>query len=72
MDAPYYIDPFQHRKYSPLMASGIVGAFPQGAQLKPETQWGGWAKFPAPPTTTKKITIYLPGVIPAEDVPVSE
>jgi hypothetical protein len=69
---PYYIDPVQHRKYSPLMAPTVVGAFPFADRILPERQWGGWAKFPAPPTTTKKITIYLPGVIPAEDVPVSE
>ncbi len=69
---PYYIDPIQHRKYSPLMAPTVVGAFPFADRILPERQRGGWAKFPAPPTTTKKITIYLPGVIPAEDVPVSE
>jgi hypothetical protein len=69
---PYYIDPVQHRKYSPLTAPMVVGAFPFADRIMPERQWGGWAKFPAPPTTTKRITIYLPGVIPAEDVPVSE
>ena len=69
---PYYIDPVQHRKYSPLMTPTVVGAFPFADRILPERQRGGWAKFPAPPTTTKKITIYLPGVIPAEDVPVSE
>jgi hypothetical protein len=55
------------------MAPSLVGdAFPLGNVIDPESRWGGWAKFPAPPTTTKQITIYLPGVIPAEDVPVSE
>jgi hypothetical protein len=31
-----------------------------------------WAKFPAPPAATEKVTLYLEGVPPLEDVPLAK
>jgi hypothetical protein len=31
-----------------------------------------WAKFPAPPPTSNKITVFIPKFMPFEDVPVSQ
>ncbi len=30
-----------------------------------------WAKFPAPPQGVQRVTVYLPGVAPFEDVPIT-
>lgn len=31
-----------------------------------------WAKFPAPPTDVKKVDVIIPGVLPFENVPISD
>ena len=31
-----------------------------------------WAKFPAPPEATEKVTVYIMGVPPFEDVPIAK
>jgi hypothetical protein len=69
----YYIDTVGNRKYSPLMAGGYaIGALLKTQTIEPDQQRIAWAKFPAPPAATKKISIYLFGFIPFEDVPVSQ
>ncbi len=40
--------------------------------LKPKETMKVWAKFEAPDTSVKKVTVAIPGVEPFEDVPISE
>src|SRR5258706_8408777 len=69
----YYTDPAENKKYQYLTDS-------QGSQLlqiyegdyAPGQQRGNWAKFPAPPATSKKITIHIPNFPPFEDMPVAD
>jgi len=68
----YFTDPAENKKYSFLMDSDgnrlldvFTGDFHQGDQRE------NWAKFPAPPATSTKVTIYIPKFPPFEDVPVS-
>jgi hypothetical protein len=69
----YYIDPAENKKYQFLTDSGgnrilnvAYGNFAAG------TQRVNWAKFPAPPANSKKISLSIPRFAPFEDVPVSE
>lgn len=69
----YYIDPAENKKYQFLTDSGgnrIVNVF--YGQLQPGQQRANWAKFPAPPPTSSKISIYIPHFPPFEDIPVSQ
>jgi len=68
----YYVDPAENKKYGFLTdteGNRILdlywGNFKAGEQ---KTQW---AKFPAPPPTSSKITVHIPKFTPFEDVPVS-
>jgi len=69
----YYIDPAENKKYGYLTdAEGnrildvFWGTLPAGQQR------GNWAKFPAPPPTTTKISVNIPKFPPFEDVPISQ
>ena len=69
----YYTDPAENKKYSFLTDSegnrvmdmwyGDLGVGEQRLQ---------WAKFPAPPASSAKITVYIPKFMPFEDVPVTQ
>jgi hypothetical protein len=69
----YYTDPAENKKYQYLTDS-------QQRQLlqvyegyyEPGQARGNWAKFPAPPATSKKITIHIPNFPPFEDIPVAD
>lgn len=69
----YYTDPAENKKYGYLSDS-------QGNKLiqvyegyyKPGQQTVNWAKFPAPPATSKKISVQIPNFPPFEDIPVAE
>jgi len=68
----YYIDPAENKKYGFLTdAEGnrildvFWGDLPAGQQRL------NWAKFPAPPPTSNKISVSIPKFPPFEDVPVS-
>ncbi len=68
----YYTDPAENKKYAFLTDSEnnrildiFYGNFETGQQHL------NWAKFPAPPATSNKITIVIPKFAPFEDVPVS-
>jgi len=68
----YYIDPAENKKYSFLTDAGgeriadlSWGTIPAGAQR------GNWAKFPAPPASSNKISLHIPSFPPFEDVPIS-
>jgi hypothetical protein len=69
----YYIDPAENKKYAFLTdAEGnrildvFYGSLPAGQQR------GNWAKFPAPPPTSNKISVNIPKFPPFEDVPISQ
>jgi len=69
----YYIDPAENKKYSFLTDSEgkkILDAF--YGDLPAGQQRGNWAKFPAPPPTTTKISVSIPKFPPFEDVPISQ
>jgi len=68
----YYTDPAENKKYSFLTdsAGGRVLDMWWG-DLNPGEQRLQWAKFPAPPATSKKITVYIPRFMPFEDAPVA-
>lgn len=69
----YYIDPAENKKYNFLTdAEGqkILDVF--YGDLDPGQQRGSWAKFPAPPATSKKISISIPKFPPFEDVTLAD
>ena len=72
-DNIYFIDPAENKKYQYLKDSAgnrILDVF--YGNLAPGQQRLNWAKFPAPPASSKKITINIPHFAPFEDIPVSE
>ena len=69
----YFIDPAENKKYSYLtdseghaIADVFWGDLPLGQQRP------SWAKFPAPPATSTKISVHIPSFPPFEDIPVSQ
>jgi hypothetical protein len=67
----YYTDPAENKKYAFLTdSSGARVLDMWWGTLGPGEQRLQWAKFPAPPATSKKITVYIPKFMPFEDVPV--
>ena len=71
-DDIYYIDPVGNKKYNFLTIEGkrILDMWNGG--LPPGEQRVMWAKYPAPPPTSKRISLNVPKFTPFEDVPVSE
>lgn len=69
----YYTDPAENKKYAFLTdSSGARVLDMWWGTLNPGEQRLQWAKFPAPPATSKKITVYIPKFMPFEDVPVGQ
>ena len=69
----YYTDPAENKKYAFLTDSEnnkILDVF--WGNFNTGEQHLNWAKFPAPPPTSSKITVYIPKFMPFEDVPVSQ
>jgi hypothetical protein len=69
----YYVDPAENKKYGFLTDAGgnrILQVFE--GNYAPGQQRTNWAKFPAPPASSQKITIYIPNFPPFEDIPVSQ
>jgi len=69
----YFTDPAENKKYAFLTDSEnnkILDVF--WGNFNPGEQHLNWAKFPAPPPTSSKITVYIPKFMPFEDVPVSQ
>jgi hypothetical protein len=72
----YLIDGANKKKYmvlkdaegKPIAASHGSGAI----KLAGGKTLNTWAKYPAPPENVQKITLYLPGVAPFEDVPIAK
>ena len=69
----FFIDPAENKKYQFLTDSGgnrILDVW--YGDLAPGQQRVNWAKFPAPPASSTKISLALPKFPPFEDVPVSQ
>jgi hypothetical protein len=69
----YYTDPAENKKYAYLTDSEnnkILDIF--WGNFNAGEQHLNWAKFPAPPPTSGKITVYIPKFMPFEDVPVTQ
>jgi hypothetical protein len=69
----YYTDPAENKKYAFLTdSSGARVLDVWWGTLGPGEQRLNWAKFPAPPAASKKITVYIAKFMPFEDVPVGQ
>jgi hypothetical protein len=69
----YYTDPAENKKYAFLTDSDNNRVLDMWwGDLGPGEQRLQWAKFPAPPPTSTKITVYIPKFAPFEDTPVSQ
>jgi hypothetical protein len=69
----YYTDPAENKKYAYLTDSENNRVLDMWwGSLGPGEQRLQWAKFPAPPATSTKITVYIPKFAPFEDTPVAQ
>jgi hypothetical protein len=71
-DELFFIDPAENKKYSYLVdtdGNRILDVY--YGNLDAGEQRANWAKFPAPPAGSGKISITIPGFPPFEDIPVS-
>ena len=70
----YYIDPAENKKYLPLTdsANNRILEMSWNLDLAPGQQRLNWAKFPAPPPGSAKISVSIPNFSPMEDVPVAQ
>jgi hypothetical protein len=69
----FYIDPAENKRYQFLTDSGghrILEVWE--GDLEAGKQRLNWAKFPAPPANSTKISISIPRFAPFEDVPLSQ
>lgn len=73
-DGIYVIDSVNQRKHLVVKADKkpVVSTFKTPLSIGPGSSINLWAKFPAPPPDVKNISIYIPGVAPMEDIPISE
>jgi Cytochrome oxidase complex assembly protein 1 len=71
-DDIYYIDPVPNKKYNNLTIDGKKILDMWWGTLQPGEQHMMWAKYPAPPPTSKRISLNVPKFTPFEDAPVSE
>ncbi len=72
-DELYFIDPAENKKYQFLTDSGgtrILQVF--HGNIAAGQQRTNWAKFPAPPASSTKISITIPKFAPFDDVPISQ
>ncbi len=72
-DQLFVIDPAENKKYLPLTDSknDRIAEVWEG-DLAPGQQRLDWAKFPAPPPGSTKISVTIPKFAPFEDVPVAQ
>lgn len=71
-DELFFIDPAENKKYGYLVdtdGNRILDVY--YGNLDAGEQRANWAKFPAPPASSGKISITIPGFPPFEDIPVS-
>jgi hypothetical protein len=68
----YFTDPAENKKYSVLTdTDGARLLDVYAGRLQAGDQRENWAKFPQPPATSTKVSVYIPQFPPFEDVPVS-
>jgi hypothetical protein len=74
----YIVDPANKKKYLVVEdAKGIPVAAKHkegkdaDIEIEPGKTLKTWAKYPAPPTKTEKVTVYIAGIPPLEDVPIA-
>jgi hypothetical protein len=68
----YYTDPAENKKYGVLTdteGNRLLDVY--SGDLQPGQERDSWSKFPAPPATSTKVTIYIPKFPPFEDTPIS-
>jgi hypothetical protein len=72
-DQLFVIDPAENKKYMVLTDSsnGRIAEIFEG-DIAPGAQRIDWAKFPAPPAGSTKISVTIPKFAPFEDVPVAQ
>jgi hypothetical protein len=72
LDHVYYIDTKGKKKYLVVKdAEGkAIGSNLKYLTLVPGESKAAWGKFPEPPAEIQKISVYLPGAPPFEDVPI--
>jgi hypothetical protein len=73
----YLVDAAAKKKYFAVKDSSgkWVAGTSRGynsVELEPGKTYKMWAKFPAPPAATEKVTVYIVGVPPFEDVPIAK
>ncbi len=70
----YYVDPAENKKYESLTDTEghRILDVASGHSFKAGEQLAQWAKFPAPPSTSSTIAVYIPKFTPFEDVPLSQ
>ena len=68
----YYIDPKNKKKYLVVKDAEkkALGTNLKYFTLAPGESKAAWSKFPEPPADVQKISVYLPGAPPFEDVPI--
>ena len=73
-DGIYIIDSANQRKHLVVRADKrpVVSTSITPLSIEPGSSINLWAKFPSPPLDVKKVSIYIPGVAPMEDIPISE
>jgi len=64
----YFILKDSEGTYLTPLADGSGGL---GVDLDAGGQYTWWAKFPAPPSEAKEVTLYMPVAPPLEDIPIS-
>jgi hypothetical protein len=68
----YYTDPAENKKYAVLKDSSNASVLDMWwGDLPPGEQRLEWAKFPAPPPSSNKVTVFIPKFAPFEDTPVA-
>jgi hypothetical protein len=72
-DQLFVIDPAENKKYLVLTDSnnGRIAEVFEG-EIAPGAQRIDWAKFPAPPAGSTKVSVTIPKFAPFEDVPVAQ
>lgn len=70
----YIIDSKNRKKHLVVTADKkpIVSTFKTPLKISPNSSINVWAKFPAPPSDVSKISVYIPGVAPMEDITITD
>ncbi len=73
----YLVDSANKKKYLVIKDSSgnpLAAAHGGSGSIKigPGETLTTWAKYPAPPESVQKVSVYIPGVAPFEDVPISK